>query len=208
MHLRKGTYRSLALTHAASHSHRAAANGADYHPLYENELDDRPELEADGMWDVRTPMDSHGDIDFDADDWDGPQHAGDIERGRRSRGVGQVLSAGEYAGEQPSLKAGGGRVPNGGGPRRVVSPRTTSDLTGTTVQVSANDSRQRGTASRPTSAATSPRPPQPSRTLSQTAGSPTKSEKEKLRAREIQRELEQSGAPGASDWDDEGDAAT
>ncbi|KAG8996650.1 hypothetical protein FRB94_008147 [Tulasnella sp. JGI-2019a] len=187
IHLRKGTYRSLPLTHAVSHSNRTgAANDTAYHPLYENELDAHQDLEADGMWDVRTPMDSHGDIDFDADEWDGPQRMTDIERGRRARGVGQVLGMGVHGElqqqQQKPSGAGSSRITNAGGSKRT-SPRTV--------------------ASKPiASSPLSPRP-QPSRSNTQQQRVVSPPKVDKSRAAEIQRELEQLGAPKAADWEDD-----
>ncbi|KAG8876466.1 hypothetical protein FRB97_004156 [Tulasnella sp. 331] len=189
IHLRKGTYRSLPLTHAASHR-AAAGDDVAYNPLYENELDATQDLEADGMWDVRSST-AHGDIDFDAEDWDGPQHVTDVERGRRARGVGQVLSVGGYGELQQQAQQqqkAAARLTNGGGSKRT-SPRVVP--------------------SKPVAPSPlSPRP-QPSRTNTQQqriVSPPKQHNKEKSRTAEIQRELEQLGSPKAGDWEeDEGE---
>lgn len=111
VHLRKGTYRSLPLTLAATH-HTIGADDYEYHPVYENELED-----GEAGYEFRKPKDrrrADQDIDFDVDleDLEGVD---DAERGRvRGRRAGANLSVGgasELVGSSRSPNSANGVPP-------------------------------------------------------------------------------------------------
>lgn len=106
MHLRKGTYRTLPLTVAASHQ-TAAGDPYAYHPMYENELAD-----GEAGYDMRRPNDrrrADRDIDFDVE-FDDLEGTDDLERGRvRGRRAGASLSIGGAS----ELVGGSRGAPNG-----------------------------------------------------------------------------------------------